>query len=564
MLANQIKINPNLRKHTTTSQIDSAPLAVQTESAHSRLASDMPSPQMLAERIKQDKFDVVNKVNDYQVAAAYAELYTSVSSSKKGIIHEVSKMTKFYLVDTITTQLAEDALTPDISTNNIVDVSYEGSPEITKELEYLDEKIQFDQLCKDITPELIRNGDYILKTDFVKDENAKGGLAGLLDIVEQGEVIPISKNGKNIGYLEMDNNRKMLNILPRKYFTMFILEGERIKVDLKSNLPDYATKNKEVQALLKMLPRYVRVGKSILFPILPKIKELELLEKLIPATKLAKLASGSIVGMQVPEAFDIQEALNATKRVEGLINNKLAIDDNIQEITVQAIMSSAGRIKVMPIFGDKGSLSKLDYKQEEPDDLTGTVKELREVILDSIGIPYELIYKSDGSTKNETLKRYAKYLRRLKNIQRSLTEGIRDIISIHLHNKGIEFDDNKLKISFVNKLVEVDNLDKLEHMDVTVSLLGNLNTYVTGLMDEMSPIAQYINLDAYLKVLKDNLKTIGLAELILDKPKAKPPEPTGAPDDMGGEDDTDLTGDDTELEPEKDTGEPAPDDEIDT
>ena len=510
MKVNHIKVNPRLKwASVNTPQADGV-----------RLDPTMPNPSELTEAIRSKMFEDTFELDDHNVAAAYSELYTNVSQSRMGIIREVERMAQHYLPDAIVSQFIEDALTPEIATNEILEVTYEEEENensiVQKEIELLSKQLDFDQLSLDIAPDLVRNGEYTLKNDFGND-NGKQGIKHIRDTIEQGSVVAITQDGKIKGYLEMNDRVNKLIVHPPKYFTKFVLAGDRVRVNLKKHVPEEYLKTKEAKALMAMLPRYVRVGKSMLFPVLPKIKELELLEKLVPATKLAKLSGGSIVGMQVPESFDIGDALKATKRVEGLVNNKIAIDDNIGEVTVQAIMSSAGRVKVIPVFGDKGNLSKLDYKSDEPDDLLSSVQETRQVICDAIGIPYELLFRSDDGSKSETIKRYAKYLRRLKNIQRAITKGITQIIYNHLVNKGIDFEPEKVKVEFRNKLVEIDNLDKLEHMDVTVSLLGNLKTFVEDLLAEESPVRKNINIEAYKDYLKKQLETIGLGDLIQDK-----------------------------------------------
>lgn len=558
MLANNLNINPRLKasksRRETKPIVEDVLLNTPKVDPHSMLDPKMPQPSELGEAIKQQNFNNMFKLDDYNVSAAYSELYTNVSENRGAIIRETERMRGFYLFDTIVTQLVEDALTPEISTNEVLEISYDDeneSSEVAKEIQELVTKIDFDQLAQDVAPNLVRIGEYTLKNIFSKDGDdpkTTGGLMHVRDCVEQEEVIAITQDGEIKGYLEMNASRRQLVVNPPKQFTKFILSGDRVRVNLKKHIPSTFLKSKEAKKLMAMLPKHVRVGKSIIYPVLPKIKELELLEKLVPATKLAKLSSGTIVGMQLPESFEITEALNATKRIEGMLNNKLAIDDNIKEITVQAIMSSAGRLKVLPVFGDKGSLSKLDYKSDEPDDLLGAVQELRQVILDSIGIPYELIYKSEGDSKSEILKRYAKYLRKLKNIQRAITEGIKHIIYVHLFNKNIEFEVDKVKVEFRNKLVEIDNLDKLEHMDVTVSLLGNLDGYVRTISEEESLLKGFVNRDAYKEYVKSQLGTIGLSELINDEWEEPETE-----DDFGSDDDPfgdsgDVDGEDPDAE----------------
>ena len=66
---------------------------------------------------------------------------------------------------------------------------------------------------------------------------------------------------------------------------------------LRINIDLYETNKKEI---LKNIPHFIRIGKSMIYPVLDKIKQLQLLEELVPATKLADLSSGTMVGVSIP------------------------------------------------------------------------------------------------------------------------------------------------------------------------------------------------------------------------------------------------------------------------
>jgi hypothetical protein len=390
-------------------------------------------------------------MKNYQVAAAYSTIYTKVERYRKDIIIEVEKLRDFYLTDVIVNQFADDALSPDVVTNEILTV-YSDNESINKELQWLEaEVIDFDDLAIGITPDLISYGEYTLATRIEAGE----GLLDLSDTVEQDKVIPLDKNGDIQGYLVQEKGK--LFVKPPSDFVKFSLSSKKIRIDLYQEFSHLKDKDE-----LKKIPRYIRIGKSLLYPVRAKIKELELLEQLVPATKLSKLSQGTVVGLQVPPAYDIEKAMEAAKRMEGILNKKIGVDAGTGQLTIENIMSSAGRLKVIPTFGDKGSIQKFDYKQDEPDELLSSVNDIRKVICDSVGIPYELIFVSDTVSKGEILRRYARYVRKLKNIQRAISEGIRQICYIHLTNKNISFTEDDIKIDFKNKLVEIDNLNKLD------------------------------------------------------------------------------------------------------
>jgi hypothetical protein len=519
----------------------------------------------------------MDDVTSYHVASAYSTIYTRVSKERKNFMKDVDRHRDFYIVDVMVNTLVHDALTPETSTGKILDIT-SNNESLKKELEALKKRINFDQLLQDILPELCYYGDYFLKTkiddpdttdddNIVKDqldadlEDQNGdaqkqvlpvkksesqGLLEIKDIVEQTEIIPLTQDGKRRSYLVHESGK--IKIAHASEYIHFSLGGSRRRVKLFDELSERITDNDEVKKNLSNVPRFIRIGKSIFYGCLSKIRELELLEKLIPATKLSKLSQGTIVGVNLPDTYDLEKGLAAIKRVEGLLNKKIGVDPKLGELTVESIMATSGRYKAIPVFGDKGGIERIDYKETESDDLLSNVKDIRETVCDSIGIPYELIFKSDGDNKANILKRYTRYLKKLKMIQRSLQDGIRQIIKIHIANRsGISFKEEEIKIEFLSRLSEIDNLDNLEHMDITVSMLKNLKDFITDVMDENSPLDVTIDMSVFKSYINKNLATIGLTNLISDvKLREKPVEPELdlTDDDMDSvslEDETDYT-----------------------
>lgn len=512
----------------------------------------------------------MDDVTAYHVASAYSTIYTKVSKERKNFMRDMDRHRDFYIVDVMVNTVVYDALSPDTTTGKILEIT-SNNPELKKELEVLKKRINFDQLLQDVVPELCFNGDYFLKTKIdkvgsdkdnkiVKDELdqdleddgntdkdaslapvKKGqrdcqGLLEVKDILDQAEIIPLTQDGKRRSYLVQEGGK--IYVKHASEYVHFSLGGSRRRIKLFDELSDRLSDNEHVRESLANVPRFIRVGKPIFWGCLSKIRELELLEKLIPATKLSKLSQGTIVGVNLPDTYDLEKGLSAIKRVEGLLNKKIGVDPKLGELTVESIMATSGRYKAIPVFGDKGGIERIDYKETESDDLLSNVKDIRDIICDALGIPSELIFKSDGDNKSNILKRYTRYLKFLKMVQRSLQDGIRQIIKIHIANRpGVSYKDEDIKVEFLNKLSEIDNLDNLEQMDITVSMLKNLKDFVTDFMDEMSPLQVDVDLNIFKTYINKNLATIGLTGMIKDvKLKPKPPEPTDDMDGMGGDD----------------------------
>jgi len=526
---------------------------------------------------------------DYHTSASLASIYTRVSTIRKEIYVKIDRIKRYYIVDLMLSQLVDDSLTPQVGTNLVVEL---GSDEemIDEEMKALSDRIDLNAMVKDIAADLFSYGEYYLSTVIRPKSQVKSapvvipghnpglfheavqksiihedmiirkriktkipnyqvshyGLINVLDNVDQGKIVTLTYHGEVATYL-MVNGKGDLEVREPADFIRFSLPGHRVRIDLHKEI-EYLTQNSKMlknPEILEKIPRYLRVGKSLIWPIIDKLGELEILEALVPATKLNKITTGSIVGFNVPAGMDVDRALEASKRLEGILNRKQGVDPTTGEMTVTEIMSAAGRIKTVPIFGEKGTLGPLNFHTNDPEDLLSSIQDLRRTICESIGIPYELIFKSEEQSKGQILKKYARYLRKLKGIQLALEEGLRQMAYIHLSNADLKFDEDKLYVKFFTPLVDVDNLDQLEFTDASVGILANLLGFIQTLQ-EIPFMTKRVNPKAVTEYINAQLGTVGLDNILYTDEELKkmgidpnevnkaPPTPTDMPPPAGG------------------------------
>jgi len=475
------------------------------------LVDDLMSERLIeADKWKQRLAEIKSNMpgSDYQVTAALSAIYTRVTMLRKEIIQQIDRIRNFYITDVLLTQFADDALTPDVATGDVIDV-HSDDDKLDWELTALDEKIGFDALVNDIIEDLLGYGEYTLKAELAEEGH---GLKELVDDVDQTSVIAITSMGEITNYLVMDEKGTKAEIAEPHEYVKFMLGNRRLRIDLKNEMA--MVKDKRI---LKDIPRYVRMGKSMLFPIISKVKELELLEQLVPASKLAQLTANTLMGIQVPAGMELEQAFQAARNIENQVNRKVGIDFGNKELTIQHIMTIAGRIKCIPVFGEgKGDLKKMDYRADEPKELMETAEDARKVICSSVGIPYELIFGSiDQGKKVDLLKRYARYLRRLKMIQKAVVMGVRQICDIHLVNKKFSYRPDDIKVDFLNTMINIDELDKLEFIDATVSMLKNIDDFMRGLTDDIP--SKHIVEKKYFEFIGDQLNIAGMGEVVEDE-----------------------------------------------
>ena len=560
-------------------------VATDTYRSFSKLFENADSVKEFEQKIRDLKSS-----EDSDSIEALTAAYLKISSTRETIINAVEEVRKFYLVNVILDQLTQDALAPDINTNAILELT-SPNPKIKKELDYLTDRFNFNRLVEDIVPDMCAYGDYTL-APIVTDHE---GLTDIRDDVNQAKVIPLINRGETLGFIFIDSEDSKLRFSGPNKFCCFSLLSSRIRVDvastgsLASSLSSDArytsansigrsysvnwnvANNEKVFNQEFVLPRYIRIGKSVIYPIIDKLKELELLEMLVPASKLSSLSKGSLLGMNVPVEAGINIGFDAAKRMETIINAKIGFSATNNMLTADQIINAAGRTKVIPLFGDKGTLSRMEDGRNNDQDLISSIDDTRRVICSSMGIPYELLFGGNGESRGDLLKRHSRYLRKVRGIQHSVSYAMKHLCEIHLKGKGIDFKEDEIEITFRNKIMDVSEIENLEFKDTSIGILQNFTQTIQAIA-ELPGLHGAIDNKALAVFVKSLFTTIGIPGVInLDKVSDEQMEGEGGEGnsffgggdafdtDFGGEDmdlDTGDMGIDTGSEPDLGNGEP--------
>jgi hypothetical protein len=245
--------------------------------------------------------------------------------------------------------------------------------------------------------------------------------------------------------------------------------------------------------------------------VISKVKELMVLEQLIPASKLNQLLTGSLVGLQIPASMSPDEGFKAARRYEQLLNRHRGVDRSTGELTIVDIIGVAGKIRVLPQFGDKGQLQNInDVKDNRNvDDLISTIRDIREMICSSMGFPTEILFGGQQAEgKPEFLKRYSRYLRKLKDVQFCIANGVTQICLAHLANRGIQnVRQSDIQVNFRNEMVNIDELEKIEFHSAIITIINEVNTFVEQMMT--GHFENFIDKDAYQAYLYKSFALLG-------------------------------------------------------
>lgn len=464
--------------------------------------------------------------HDSDSAAAMAAIYTQAVNTRRQFIRDFQEIRAFYLVDAILGLVSDDALTPDITTGEVVELSSKN-PKINKLLQDLQRNINVDSLVHDIVPDLLSHGEYTVRQEVVKGK----GLVQIHDDVDQSKIVAFYKRGLPSKFARMSKND--VRVYEPYHYAHFCLGKQKLRIKLQNEFSrDDSTAKPELPV---DLPAYARVGKPLLYGVFGKIKELQLLESLIPATKLNDIMSGTLVGVSMPSGTGPKDAFEVVRRYEQLFNAKTGIDREGDQLSLRHILGVAGKIKAIPVFGDKGSLESLTDVKRNPsiDDLLSSVQDNRDVICTSIGIPTELLYGTDGEGKAAMLKKYARYLRCLKSLQTAVASGLKQICLTHVINSGISTVKlSDIEVRFRNEIISIDELEKLEFADAVVSMLGELHTFASDLQESTVLPEGAIDQEKFQSWLHSTLSLVIKDANFVKAPDAdvQAPTPTNLPD----------------------------------
>jgi len=444
---------------------------------------------------------------DYKVITEVVSKYLEVSRDYQKFYKEIERVRETYIAEVILDQFTFDTLTPDVSSDNIIEITPNiDNPELAKALEDFQLRFDIDRLVQDITPDLIAFGSYTLKPIIEEGQ----GIVEIKDDYLPYEVIPFYKGTDLEFYLKLDDKGKPNFYYNPTDFVVFFVNARRIRLRLGKGFLSYFSEEER-----KKLPSFLKIGTPLFTSgVIKKIKELDLLEKLVPASQIQLLSKGNVVGVYVSPTMSPEEASDFAKQLERKLNSLgVSVDKDLDQLSIVEILKGAGRIKVIPVTSEKGQITKLDYKPEESSNLLDSIQDLRQVILTSVGIPPELVFNSGDSTKNEILKRYSRYYRKLKYIQKAIVDGLRELTLIHLINKGISVTPEDFSIRFTNSIINIDDLDKIEYAVTITQNLSDIHRFVNDLQSDEN-LSQYVNTEGFAEYLNNELSKIGLDSLI--------------------------------------------------
>ena len=418
---------------------------------------------------------MLNSIPNYKDKTFLTHLYSKSSQTKADIIRQVQEFRNVYLHTGVVRLLRDDVLSTSPNTIDIVNL-VSTNTKVNNVLTDLQERLDIDSLVDNIIEDLISYGEYVLKI-----EKDKRGIKKIVDNVDQKEVVAIYEYGKVVNFI-VRKKHSIEKVDPDEYIH-FCIGSRKIRVKIDEKFEE----------------GYARIGRPLFYGSFDLLRSLVLLNALIPAMYLQKINNTSIIGVQVPESTKPEDALDIVKTYENLLNMKLTFDTSTGDVSVSDVIGQAGRFKVIPVYAQgKGTLEKMDPRYQDMVEIS-TLDDLRRSVLSTEGIPFQFMFGGDAGSKLDILKTFSRYIKKLTGIQAALRKGLSDLAMIELNLKGLNPHRSVVDVKFVNPLIDVEELDKIEFLDTVISVINNIS-------ETLSAIAERLNVEIDDKEMSDFLK----------------------------------------------------------
>ncbi len=444
--------------------------------------------------------------NQNEVNALLRQLKFEVTK-KKELYFTLEKMRGYDVVETILDSFIDDGLVNG-NNNGIIDsISY--IPDTEKELinnSFNDfvKRIKPDKLIYSFISDALLHGEYIQPTEY-RDGI---GLYKAPDNADADKIVCVYEGNEKKYFLKKtkDGSEK----LDKDSHVHFIVNPKKIKIsitDFKSKEDDYT------------LPKHILVGRSVIYPVINKIKELQTLEMASLANDLRDILKPTIVQVGMPDKTTPDNLGNIIEKYENLFSNIYADMGETGNLDFKDLLSIVTKIKVLPAPSDgRGGIIKPELVSNST--TSDKQNEHRKIIAQTVGMPtFYLAFDTQTESRIETIKRFTRYGRKLNALQGCIIEGLKEMLVLHVkYRDGIIINPDDIQII----MREIVNMEVLDRMEYLVALMTGLQEIVKlcDSIESSNNIDIGINPDVLHEILNKNLQGFqGTEKLFIRKDK---------------------------------------------
>lgn len=390
----------------------------------------------------------------------------NAQSARTQLIEQCRNLKTNELVQTMISCLINDAFSS-VSDNNFISIEYKSDLEedskikriVQEEIDKFVEEQDLAGLSRDILEDWMLCGEYFLRTKIVKGQ----GVVDIIDNCDPEDYMGLYKGRKLDCFFKFNRKKNRFELYDEHDLTHFILDGVgRIKIKL------------ETDEDIENLPEQIRMGRSVVYPVLLSLKRLNTLEATAMAMEIKRVLAPILVSVDINPDGDTFRISDIMDKYEGVLNDMNAEATNIDNFNESDLVQIASRIKVIPRFTDgKGGIEQIKFDYDNSD-LNNRINDIRKNIALSLGIPsFYLAFGEQMLGKPEMLKVYSSYSKKLIGLQTCFGKGMRNLVWKHLLHKGLFVIENNISVKF-KSITSVETQDDVEVMLAVITALGQI------------------------------------------------------------------------------------------
>jgi hypothetical protein len=501
-------------------------------------------PAPVQESVKSDVMastaltQVVNDMANYRHQDHFYSLVSHITNTlsttlatREFYFNELNNYRNNWLTNGIYDVIANDVFV-DTGELDFLSVKCDKYPEVEVELTKLFKRLNFSSLLMSIFPEIVHNGSYYLRP-IIKPGR---GIIDIIDNLEPRAVIPIadSKGLPLMFFVSNHVNNRPSNVngisgatyvqtenysskTAYEYYNIseiiqFSLDLSFIKLTIPDRLGNHLKRKAPDDLAKSLLPQTfkLRTSQSLIWPVIDKLKEVLLLDRLGVYRDIGSIMTPNLVGIPIPEVFDPEQAIAIVKKYDELLNSNVSKLNNTQniEITLQELAS----VKVVPVIGDKSTPSVMDVGRSVPISSPETLASSIDRLLNSIGIPSELFSTLENASADpkDSLKRNIRYAKKIKRIQKNISRTITFICLLHISQvfPKLNVTEDDLNVQLKNN-TNVDELENQEATDLMVSSISSVKDLVENLTELTAKSSFEIDTDELIKNIQASFISVG-------------------------------------------------------
>ena len=338
--------------------------------------------------------------------------------------------------------------------------------EINSRIQRTIQRLKLYQVFKDIADDFVTYGEYYLETPCKEGL----GIAEINDTVFVHNVISVYDNYELLYHIAERKTSYGTEIvqIDKDALSHFVLDTKRIRT--RSGKFDDITG----------VPELIKVGRSILLPVLKLLQRYNLLDTAAIAHDLKAALMPPIVKLGIGDQLTPDQMMDAVKRYEEYfveMGDALHSLDASKEISTTQILDLATQVKIVPVSDKTGSLEKTSFDSDV--NLNESQDRLIARIKSTIGIPTD----EESKSRLDNLREKARYAKKLLDIQDGAAHSFVNLILKDLRYQGIIIDASNLETKF--KAIQNPNIEEEaeEMFHLATSVRDTIRTYIETAQD---------------------------------------------------------------------------------